>query len=130
MGVHLSVLLEKNRYRTYLSNMRILATCCLIVCVLVTSYLCWAFYRIDDSVLETDSDWPRPWPFPDEWLLKWHNRLDAAYPAPRSIKIPRRVATPPSLLGWLDRVIRWHVADSLDLDGDSLEEETAEAGDR
>src|SRR6185503_13874913 len=58
-----------------------------VVGVLVTCYLLWALHR-SGSAIVTDSHWPRAWPYPDEWLMRWHDRLDAAHPAsPGALKI-------------------------------------------
>ena len=57
--------------------------------LLVASYLCWAWHRTTGSVFISDSAlWPRPWPYPDGWLYRWEQHLDAARPAlPGTIKL-------------------------------------------
>lgn len=44
-------------------------------------YFAWCGHRISYPVLG-EPGWPRPWPYPDEWLLRWERDLDAAEPAP------------------------------------------------
>src|ERR1035437_6577635 len=55
-----------------------------IIGLLVSSYLCWASHRVSETVLfnEDGKTWPRPWPYPDQWLWHWNQRLDAVHPAP------------------------------------------------
>lgn len=52
------------------------------VFLLLGAYFGWALHRISPSVLMDDGAWPKPWPYPDSWLLKLNNRYDAIYPAP------------------------------------------------
>jgi hypothetical protein len=44
-------------------------------------YFAWCGHRLSYGVLGGPG-WPRPWPYPDEWLLRWERDLDAAEPAP------------------------------------------------
>ena len=53
----------------------------------MASYFGWASYRISGPVLfeemrEGNPNWPRKWPYPDEWLWRWNDRLDAEDPGP------------------------------------------------
>jgi hypothetical protein len=51
--------------------------------LLAASYLCWAWHRITGAVLIADGHlWPRRFPYPDQWLGWWEQRLDAARPVP------------------------------------------------
>jgi hypothetical protein len=52
------------------------------ICMLMATYLGFAFARISNTALAEDNQWPRPWPYPDQWLLRWNDQLDAEYPAP------------------------------------------------
>jgi len=46
-----------------------------------TSYLGLAAYRLcPASMIDDGESWPRPWPFPDHWLVSWHEKLVAARP--------------------------------------------------
>src|SRR5688500_1410352 len=57
---------------------RKLALTFFVLGLLVSIYLSWALYR---TWYSWDSEgWPRPLPFPDGWLLRWHDRLDIAHP--------------------------------------------------
>jgi hypothetical protein len=48
-------------------------------------YFAWAAHRLDAII---EPGWPRPWPYPDGWLLALNNYYDAKYPAPpRAIKL-------------------------------------------
>jgi len=50
---------------------------------LAAVYLFWAFHRTTGAVLIADGNlWPRPLPYPDQWLGWWEQKLDAAHPAP------------------------------------------------
>lgn len=69
-------------------NARIFAMCCCVGGLLATSYLGWALKRSSGSTMIAEGRmWPRAWPYPDEWLLRWHDRLDAAHPEPGAIKM-------------------------------------------
>src|SRR5258708_37609 len=57
-------------------------------CVPTGAYLYWCSYRVSWAAFVSDRNWPRPWPFPDKWLLRWEQRLNRARPAPPgSVKI-------------------------------------------
>jgi hypothetical protein len=61
------------------------ALCLFVVGLLVTSYLCWAHSRIRSVALVSER---HTWPYPDQWLIRWEQRLDAAHPAaPGTFKI-------------------------------------------
>jgi hypothetical protein len=45
--------------------------------LLTAAYLGWAYHRMSDEILRSDRAWPRPWPYPDNWLYQWERRLDA-----------------------------------------------------
>lgn len=85
-------------------NARMLAIFCCAAGLLATSYLGWALKRSSGSTMMAEGrKWPRPWPYPDEWLLRWHDKLDAAHPLPeKGIKMhgewPRLHLY---LLGWV-----------------------------
>ena len=51
-----------------------------IMALASTSYLGLAAYRVSEAVMVDDEAWPRPWPFPDPWLVSWHEKLLAARP--------------------------------------------------
>jgi hypothetical protein len=40
-----------------------------------SAYWEWYRNRINKDVLFYDESWPRPWPFPDLWLDRWHARV-------------------------------------------------------
>jgi hypothetical protein len=66
---------------------RVLALCLSIGSFLITAYFGWASYRISGPVLfeemrEGNPNWPRKWPYPDEWLWRWNDQLDAEDPGP------------------------------------------------
>jgi hypothetical protein len=72
--------------------------------LLAASYLCWAWHRVTGAVLISDAHvWPRPFPYPDQWLGWWEQRLDAAHPvSPGFIKLDgefQRLQT--YLSGWI-----------------------------
>jgi hypothetical protein len=79
-----------------------------IACLLLASYLGWALHRISDSVLWreariSNAAWPRPWPYPDEWLWRWHDQLHIEHPSPPNTlkmrgELPRMKMT---LWGWI-----------------------------
>jgi hypothetical protein len=75
--------------RDPIMNTRIFALCCCVAGILATSYLGWALKRSSGSTMIAEGrKWPRAWPYPDQWLLRWHEKLDATYPAPdRGIKL-------------------------------------------
>jgi hypothetical protein len=50
-----------------------------LIGMLATTYLCWALHR--SSINFFDSQWPRPWPYPDNWLWVWEHDMDIASPA-------------------------------------------------
>ncbi len=51
-------------------------------------YSAWALHRVSSALLVEDMAWPRPWPYPDRWLSRCHDWLDALYPAgPGMLKI-------------------------------------------
>jgi hypothetical protein len=45
--------------------------------LVAAAYLGWALKRIDVVALGAQ---PRAWPYPDGWLVRWEQRLDAAHP--------------------------------------------------
>ena len=46
---------------------------------LATSYLLWAQHRVTPAVLTAEGHlWPRPWPHPDRWLVRWEMRIGEA----------------------------------------------------
>jgi hypothetical protein len=45
-------------------------------------YLVWCDHRVSMPVLMRDTAWPRPFPYPDDWLKRWSDRIDAEYPLP------------------------------------------------
>ena len=56
-----------------------------VVCfagVLPAAYSYWCSYRVSGAVFVSDKNWPRPWPYPDDWLLRWEQRLNKARPMP------------------------------------------------
>jgi len=58
----------------------------LLMGVLSTGYLGWARYRISNCVIVNDGgNMPRPWPYPDRWLLDLHDWLDVRNPVPPDI---------------------------------------------
>ena len=55
-------------------------------------YLGWALYRISGIVLVSERHWPRPWPYPDEWLQKWNQQLETVHPPlPGTINFHRQI---------------------------------------
>ena len=60
------------------------ALCLFIAGLLATGYLYWSFHRISNVALGHGQSWP----YPDPWLARWEQRLDAAHPAsPGTIKL-------------------------------------------
>jgi hypothetical protein len=65
----------------------------------MASYFGWASYRISGPVLFEEMragnpNWPRQWPYPDEWLWQWGDQLAAEHPIPPgSIKIHSELPT-------------------------------------
>jgi hypothetical protein len=48
----------------------------------------WSLHRTSDAVLSFDPFWPRPWPYPDQWLAALNDWYDARNPPPPdSLKI-------------------------------------------
>jgi hypothetical protein len=47
-----------------------------------STYLAWCQHRVSFPVLMHDSAWPRPSPYPDRWLARWYDRINAANPVP------------------------------------------------
>ena len=49
--------------------------------VVACGYFAWCQHRLRGTTIVSESpDWPRRWPYPDEWLMRWERHLDAAYP--------------------------------------------------
>lgn len=72
---------------------RLLSILLLIVGTLCSAYLGWASYRMKDEVLMQDRSWPRPSPYPDNWLLSLNNWFDARHPGPPgTIKLHGEIA--------------------------------------
>jgi hypothetical protein len=46
------------------------------------AFLGWCQHRASFSVLFRDPAWPRSWPYPDAWLARWYDRIDAEHPVP------------------------------------------------
>lgn len=44
-------------------------------------YCAWALHRVSADVLMSDTAWPQPWPYPDNWLAALNDWYDARYPA-------------------------------------------------
>jgi hypothetical protein len=66
---------------------RVLAISLAFASFLVMAYFGWASYRISGPVLfeearEGNPNWPRKWPYPDEWLGHWGDQLAAEHPIP------------------------------------------------
>jgi hypothetical protein len=81
--------------------MRAVGAVLIVSGTLATAYLEWARYRFSAAVLMKDRAWPRPWPYPDEWLLRYERRLNAADPAPPgTVKLEGEIET-----------VREHLAD-------------------
>jgi hypothetical protein len=59
---------------------RTLALFTFVMGLLLTIYLGWALHRSFENVFA--SHWPRPWPYPDEWLAHWEHQMDIAHPPP------------------------------------------------
>jgi hypothetical protein len=65
-----------------------LARSLLVYCALLVAYFGWAWERVGHYVLVKDQKWPRPFPYPDQWLWALNNYFDAKYPArPGEIKL-------------------------------------------
>ncbi len=87
---------------------RILALSLAFASFLVTAYFGWASYRISGPVLFEEMragnpNWPRKWPYPDEWLRHWGDQLAAEHPAaPGGINIHGQLPTMQlKLRGWI-----------------------------
>jgi hypothetical protein len=66
---------------------RVLSLCLAFISFLLASYFAWARHRISGPVLFREArignpNWPRKWPYPDEWLLQWGDQLSAEHPVP------------------------------------------------
>jgi hypothetical protein len=61
---------------------RLLGTLVVLWGLAAGAYLMWCQHRVSFPVLMDDRAWPRPWPYPDGWLNRWYDRIDAEYPAP------------------------------------------------
>lgn len=59
-------------------RLRILSAVLVVGGLLAAAYLGWAYHRMSYEVRRSDRGWPRPWPYPDDWLHRWERRLDAA----------------------------------------------------
>jgi hypothetical protein len=59
--------------------------------LLTAGYLGWARYRISDAV-SLEPGWPRPWPYPDQWVLRWVRHLcyDQALRSEGKTEVARR----------------------------------------
>ena len=87
---------------------RVLALCLSIGSFLITAYFGWASYRISGPVLFEEMragnpNWPRKWPYPDEWLWRWNDQLDAEDPGPPgTLKMHGELPTMQmKLMGWI-----------------------------
>jgi hypothetical protein len=74
--------------------LRTLGACVAAAGLLIAGYLAWACYRISDEAM-SDTHWPRPWPYPDQWLVRWL----------------RQMAADPAKSGWTIGVARRHLAE-------------------
>jgi hypothetical protein len=45
-------------------------------------YCSWSLHRTSFSILIGDAQWPRPWPYPDQWLAALNYWYDARNPPP------------------------------------------------
>ena len=61
---------------------RLLSAVVILWGVTGAGYLTWCQHRASTPVLMHDVDWPRPFPYPDEWLSRWYDRIDAENPPP------------------------------------------------
>jgi hypothetical protein len=62
-------------------RLRILSAALSVAGLIAASYLGWAQYRFSSDVMRSDQLWPRPWPYPDEWLIRWEERISEENPA-------------------------------------------------
>ena len=70
-----------------LMKTRKIALSVFVIGLLVTLYLCWAWYRTTRSVLISEGAmWPQPWPYPDKWLYGWEQRLELANLPPPGVE--------------------------------------------
>src|SRR5438093_1379536 len=87
---------------------RVLSLCLAVGSLLIAAYFGWASYRISGPVLfeemrEGNPNWPRKWPYPDEWLWQWGDQLAAEHPIPPG-SIPMHGELPRmqlKLRGWI-----------------------------
>jgi hypothetical protein len=49
------------------------------------SYLLWCQHRVSGTVLMGDRAWPRPAPYPDRWLARLYDQLEAENPVPPGV---------------------------------------------
>ena len=52
----------------------------IVLAAIGSIYFGWALHRASDQVFSTDMDWPRPWPFPDQWLADLNHHYDVRHP--------------------------------------------------
>lgn len=64
---------------------RVTGILAVIIGVAVFIYVSWAARRLGFDAL-TDPEWPRPYPYPDCWLLALNDYCDAKYPVTGRIK--------------------------------------------
>src|SRR5262245_50445194 len=79
-------------------------------------YLGWCLHRFSIPIFLEDRMWPQPWPYPDAWLARWHDQLDAQHPAPPGAFKPEGELY--RLRGWLWAYALW--ADALVVAGLAL----------
>ena len=62
--------------------LRVVGTILVVSGTTGAAYLEWARHRLSGEVLTKDRQLPRPWPYPDNWLWRWEQRINIANPAP------------------------------------------------
>jgi hypothetical protein len=54
----------------------------MVIAFIGLAYVGWSLHRMSSGVIVMDSAWPRPFPYPDPWLDRFHQWLDARNPPP------------------------------------------------
>src|SRR5262245_37052940 len=56
--------------------MRALGSVIAVAGLLGAAYFGWALHRLRDGAVLYAYERPRPWPYPDVWLLRWERQLE------------------------------------------------------
>jgi hypothetical protein len=62
--------------------LKVFGSVALVSGLIAGAFFVWCDRRWDIPVCLKDTQFPRPWPYPDGLLVRWHDRIDAENPSP------------------------------------------------